>query len=98
MRHHPSKDSQECTLQPPDLAFAGEEGIEDLMEYNTVHVEEEDEMVEITFEECTTEAMKQKIIHKQTQQQMKRRKLTVGYHHGRFNPLPPNWKYLEDMP
>ena len=71
---------QECTLQPPDLAFAGEEGIEDLMEYNTVHVEEEDEMVEITFEECTTEAMKQKIIHKQTQQQMKRRKLTVGYH------------------
>ena len=42
--------------------------IEDLMDYNTVHVEEEDEMVEITFEECTTEAMKQKIIHKQTQQ------------------------------
>jgi hypothetical protein len=51
---------QESTLQPPDLAFAGEEGIEDLMEYNTVHVEEEDKMVQITFEECTTEAMKQK--------------------------------------
>jgi hypothetical protein len=34
--------AQESTLQPPDLAFVGEEGIEDLMEYNTVHVEEED--------------------------------------------------------
>ena len=35
----------ECTIQPPDLVFAGELVIEDLMEYNTVHVEEEDETV-----------------------------------------------------
>jgi hypothetical protein len=76
------------------LAFAGELGIEDLIKYNTVHVEEEDETVEITFEEQgTTEAMKEKIIRRQTQQQMKHRKLTVGYHHGRLNPLPQNWKY-----
>jgi hypothetical protein len=69
---------QECAIQPPDLAFAGELGIEDLIKYNTVHVEEEDETVEITFEEQgTTEAMKEKIIRRQTQQQMKHRKLTV---------------------
>ena len=47
----------------------------------------------ITFEEGTTEAMKERRIRKETQKQMKRRKLTVGYHHGKLNPLPPNWKY-----
>jgi hypothetical protein len=36
--------------------------------------------------------MKEKIIRRQTQQQMKRRKLTVGYHYGRLSPLPLNWK------
>ena len=84
---------RESTLQPPDLAFASEEGNEELTEYNTVHVEEEDETVEITFEDGTTEAMKERRICKETQQQMRRRKLTVGYHHGKLNPLPPRWNY-----
>lgn len=58
-----------------------------MIEYNTAHVKEEDETVEITFEEGITEAMKEKRMSKETQKQMKHRKLTVGYHHGKLNPL-----------
>lgn len=37
--------------------------------------------------------MKERRIRKETQKQMKLQKLTVGYHHGKLNPLLPNWKY-----
>jgi hypothetical protein len=41
------------------------------MEYNTFYVEEEDETVEITFEEGTTEAMKERRMCKDTQKHVR---------------------------
>ena len=33
------------------------------------------------------------IIRDITTQQLKKRKLTVGLHHGKLNPLPSTWKF-----
>ena len=34
-----------------------------------------------------------RISNKKTSKQMKICTLTMGYHHGKLNPLPPTWKY-----
>ena len=34
-----------------------------------------------------------RIIQQRTQEQLTSRKLKVGYHHGKFNPLPASWRY-----
>ncbi len=55
-----------------------------------------DEEVVITFEECLTAAQQesaQKSRVAETRRQLKRRKLTVGFHHGKLNVLPASWKY-----
>jgi hypothetical protein len=74
-----------------DLAFASEEGIEELMEYNTFYVEEEDETVEIT-EEGITEVMKERRMCKDIQKQMNVRSLLLAIIMGSWIlcPLPPN--------
>ena len=34
-----------------------------------------------------------KIVRQKTRKQMKSRTLTLGYNHGKLNPLPSNWQY-----
>ena len=34
-----------------------------------------------------------RIVQQKTCKQMKSRTLTMGYHHGKLNPLPSNWQY-----
>ena len=34
-----------------------------------------------------------RIVRQKTSKQMKSRKLTMGYHHGKLNPLPSTWQY-----
>ena len=38
-------------------------------------------------------AVKDGIVRRRTQQQLEKRKLTIGYHHGRLNPLPSSWTF-----
>ena len=55
-----------------------------------------DEEVVITFEECLTVAQQesaQKSREAGTRRQLKCRKLTVGFRHGKLNVLPALWKY-----
>ena len=55
-----------------------------------------DEEVVITFEECLTASQQesaQKSKAAETRRQLKRRKLTVGFHHGKLTVLPALWKY-----
>ena len=55
-----------------------------------------DEEVVITFEECLTASQQesaQKSKAAETRRQLKRRKLTVGFHHGKLTVLPASWKY-----
>ena len=34
-----------------------------------------------------------RIVRQKTSKQMKSRTFTIGYHHGKLNPLPSTWKY-----
>jgi hypothetical protein len=52
----------------------------------------EDEIV-ITFDERAPTVAANRTRIAETRRQLKRRKLTVGLHHGKLNVLPANWKY-----
>jgi hypothetical protein len=59
---------------------------------------EEEEDVCITFEESVAvESVREAAIRCKTQDQLKKRKLTVGNHHGKLNPLPASWRYPSRM-
>jgi hypothetical protein len=61
--------------------------------------EEEDDVV-VCIDSVSNDLedhFKQATIRKKTQEQLKRRTITVGIHHGKFNPLPCSWKYPEKM-
>ena len=38
-----------------------------------------------------------RIVKQHTQEQLSSRTLKVGYHHGRFNPLPASWRYPKGL-
>ena len=63
------------------------------------HEEEEEEEEEIVIPvEVTGDAvLKDQYVREQTSQQLKKRKLTVGFHHGCLNPLPSTFVYPEGM-
>ncbi len=55
-----------------------------------------DKVVVITFEESLTAAQQdsaRKSRVAETRRQLKRKKLTVGFHHGKLTALPASWKY-----
>lgn len=54
-------------------------------------VEDEEDII-ITLENVSIGARDQ-IVRQQTSDQLKRQTLTMGYHHGRCNPLPSTWRY-----
>ncbi len=58
--------------------------------FETCDVEEE---IVITFDERTPTAMANHSRVMETRRQLKRRKLTVGFHHGKLNVLPADWTY-----
>ncbi len=56
-------------------------------------VDIEEEEIVITFHEPQPPDVIERAIRKETKRQLKKRKLTVGFHHGMLNPLPPTWVY-----
>ena len=53
---------------------------------------EEDE-VNISNEAFLSQHTREAIIREKTATQIKKRKLTVGWHHGKLNPLPSTWEF-----
>ena len=56
-------------------------------------VDIEEEEIVITSAEPQPPDVIKRAIRKETKRQLKKRKLTVGFHHGMLNPLPPTWVY-----
>ena len=56
-------------------------------------VSDEEEDVVLEVDRPLTKKRRDAIIRERTAKQIKRRKVTVGYHHGRFNVLPSSWRY-----
>jgi hypothetical protein len=55
-----------------------------------------DKEVVITIEECLTAAQQKSAQNsrvEETRRQLKRRKLTMGFHHGKVHVLPTLWNY-----
>ncbi len=62
---------------------------------------EEEEDVILTFESEQGTAIQQQVrdaaIRAKTKEQLGKRTMTIGYHHGHLNPLPASWRYPEKM-
>ena len=54
--------------------------------------DEEDDVV-LEVDQPLSKARREALIRERTAKQIKRRTVTVGYHHGRFNILPSSWRY-----
>ena len=61
-------------------------------EYNIM--DEEEEEVVIPF---IDEATANQLSRERTKKQLKTRQYTVGFHHGKLNPLPSNWRYPKGL-
>ena len=55
--------------------------------------EEEDIVLELDEPQRMAPRNRARIIRERTKEQLKKRKIMVGFHHGRFNPLPASWRY-----
>ena len=55
-----------------------------------LHDEEED--IVLPFPDVE-EGTAHQAVRVQTKRQLSERKYTIGYHHGKMNPLPSTWKY-----
>jgi hypothetical protein len=79
-----------ATAPPPphdDLPEIGESG-------GFISDEDEDDVVLLLDEpERMSPKKRARIIQQRTQEQLSVRKLKVGFHHGKFNPLPASWRY-----
>jgi len=76
--------------RPTASAFFDE--IDNILE-ESAHFElsnEEDEDIVLPFVDDGT---LDQLTSKRTSQQLKARKFTIGYHHGKLNPLPSTWRY-----
>ena len=62
---------------------------------NVVLDDKEEDDVVITLDEPERMApnQRERIIRQRTQEQLASRKIKVGYHHGKLNPLPASWRY-----
>jgi hypothetical protein len=63
-------------------------------EYNIMDEEEEEDEVVIPF---IDEATANQLSRERTKKQLKTRQYTVGFHHGKLNPLPSNWRYPKGL-
>lgn len=66
-------------------------GIEEMIDFNAQVDEEEDILIE--FDEPVDNFDIDKVTRLKVREQVKRRKLIVGFHHGVLNPLPILWVY-----
>ena len=67
-------------------------GTEEVIEFKTQADEEDDEII-ITFDEPMDDFIVDRMRRQKAKEQVKRRKMTVGFHHGVLNPLPSSWSY-----
>ena len=52
--------------------------------------------IEKKTEQLTTET-RDKLKRTEAEKQMKKRKIIVGFHHGKLNPLPSNWNFPKSL-
>ena len=67
-------------------------GIEEVIEFRT-QADEEDDKIIITFDEPMDDFIVDRMRRQKAKEQVKRRKMTFGFHHGVLNPLPSSWSY-----
>jgi hypothetical protein len=83
---------QRGNLPPPTQQEAGEASVEEFVEFNCqADVEDDDNyVVEISFEESNIEQNNRasRLANDAAKRQMKKRKVSVGYHHGVLTTLP----------
>ena len=63
--------------------------------------DDEEEDVVIALEEAqptdTSRRTRARFVQQRTQEQLAKRKIKVGYHHGHFNPLPASWRFPKGL-
>ncbi len=82
--------------KPPSLSSLVEgkdNGLEDDFDFGVegvaIHEEVDDDIVLPFIDQSTSD----QLVRLQTAKQLKERQYSIGWHHGRMNPLPSSWQY-----
>ena len=75
------------------------DGMSELEESGGLEYEEEEEDIVLQLDEPARMPPRKRarLVHQLTQQQIAKRTMKVGFHHGHFSPLPASWRYPKGL-